>query len=449
MSNIADSAEQITVDIASVIRHNAAIIEGTSPLSITTPSQPWSYAAEFQIPQAAEKLGPQLEIQVAIRNVEGTIGIGCLDAGGSLLGEIFASDAPQAQTLRLNAVNTECTAVILRNASSSIRPSRVEILSIVLSDPTEREHESKQETELFVNADSLRHFKPWSGTTPAGYWTDWLGVRTRSDVWAFLPDAMAVYGKERFESPSIPTDEEGLLDWLPLIDAVAAAGDTFVMVALGAGWGRWLTGGAFAARQSNRDYRLVGVEAEPTHFEWMVRHFSENGLDPSRYTLVKAAAARREGDCWFMVGNSTAWYGQSIMPESEIDADLRARVPLWSETTVNNQPVQRVRCVDLKSIANGLPVIDYLHMDIQGAEADVLTAHPDVLTECVRMVNVGTHSHEIEQILRELFSTLEWQSVYDIPLNTTVKARLGDAEPQTIQFGDGVQVWVNPRLARN
>ena len=46
----------------------------------------------------------------------------------------------------------------------------------------------------------------------------------------------------------------------------------------GAGWGRWLSAGAFASEQTGREYRLVGVEAEPQHFEWMERHFRDNNL---------------------------------------------------------------------------------------------------------------------------------------------------------------------------
>jgi len=33
------------------------------------------------------------------------------------------------------------------------------------------------------------------------------------------------------------------------------------MAAIGCGWGRWLSAGAFAAKYSNNDYFLVGVEA--------------------------------------------------------------------------------------------------------------------------------------------------------------------------------------------
>ncbi len=63
------------------------------------------------------------------------------------------------------------------------------------------------------------------------------------------------------------------------------------MVDLGAGFGRWLVKGATAVRQCHGDLpiRLIGVEAEPTHFEWLKQHFNDNGLDPAQHELIEAA----------------------------------------------------------------------------------------------------------------------------------------------------------------
>ena len=54
------------------------------------------------------------------------------------------------------------------------------------------------------------------------------------------------------------------------------------MVELGAGWGRWLVDAWSVLKQigkTDKGLLLVGVEAEPTHFEWMKQHFADNGLD--------------------------------------------------------------------------------------------------------------------------------------------------------------------------
>ncbi|MGH7084539.1 MAG: hypothetical protein ACREFN_06055, partial [Acetobacteraceae bacterium] len=254
-----------------------------------------------------------------------------------------------------------------------------------------------------------------------------------------------IYNRERHEAPALPTDTEHVLDWIPLIDSVSASRGTFVMAALGAGWGRWLSAGAFAARQLGLDYRLFGVEAEPTHFAWMVRHLKENGLDPRRYTILQAAVSGKEGACWFRVGDAAAWYGQSITPDPGVDAAVTSNAAIGSEIVVDNARLRRVRCLDLRAVLRDLPIVDYMHMDIQEAEGDFLRAHPDILDRRVRMVNIGTHLAEIEDDLRRLFSGLGWRPLYDVPLGTVAAVRVGAQQPKRVEFGDGVQVWLNRR----
>lgn len=435
----------IVVPLESVIGHNGATIRGADPLEVVTPAQQWAYAAEFPLADVTQTLNGALVATVEGQLLEGSVGAVCLDGGGRLLAEAFFSNKAGQESLRIVLPKgDDLRSLVLRNVSSDA-PSRIVIHRVTLG----RACESKpKDHELIVNAESLRYFKQWSGVTPAGFWADWLGVRTRSDVWEFQPDFAAAYSVERFENPGIPADDDNILNWIPMLDAVVASGDTFVMVALGAGWGRWPASGAFAAMQTGRHYQLVAVEAEPTHYGWMVRHFEENGLDPERYTFIRAAIAAAEGECWFRVGNSAAWYGQSIASDA-VDASTTSKTVMWSEVSVGEERFQRVRCVDLRSVARDLPIIDYLHMDIQGAEAEVLCAHPDILRNRVRMVNIGTHSPEIEDTLRKLYSGLGWRSVYDVPLKATLMVRLGDAEAKRIEFGDGVQVWINPMLFRS
>jgi FkbM family methyltransferase len=307
--------------------------------------------------------------------------------------------------------------------------------------------EDESLSEVVVDDSSLRLFTPWSGVTPAGYWTDFLGVQTRVDVWAFTPEYLEIYNHDRFESPGLPTDGEHVLDWIPLIDAVAGSGHTFVMVALGAGWGRWLSAGAFAARQLARECKLVGVEAEPTHFNWMLRHLAQNGIDPARHRIIRAAASNTAGPCWFHIGgNAAGWYGQSIVPDSDVPPEITAQAPLWSEVSIGDTRLQRVCSVDLRDVVSGLPTIDYMHMDIQGAEAAFLEAYPELLQQHVRAVNVGTHSSQIEDRLQALFRTLKWRCAYDVPLKSAVMVRVGSSDAQRVAFGDGVQVWTNPTL---
>ena len=258
---------------------------------------------------------------------------------------------------------------------------------------------------------------------------------------------MAIFSKARDETPSYPTNDESVLDWVPLLEAVLAGGNPFVMVALGAGWGRWLSAGAFAAKNLGRAYQLVGVEAEPEHFRWMELHFRENQLDPVHYRLVNAAASSQSGNCWFYVGKPASWYGQCIVPDSAINLNGQ-QVAVGEDFEHNGEKVKRIRSVNIEDVTQGLPVVDYMHMDIQGSEYEFLSAKPESLQERVKMVNIGTHSTEIETDCRRMFETLGWRNHFDVPMNSKLPIYMGSEQVDTVQFGDGVQVWTNPKLSR-
>jgi FkbM family methyltransferase len=255
------------------------------------------------------------------------------------------------------------------------------------------------------------------------------------------PEMQEALRTERIGSYPPPTDTELLLDWEPLLAAIELAGPKCTAVALGAGWGRWIVGFAFAAQRRGRDYHIVGVEAEPQHFKWMERHLRDNNLPPEKSRLIHAAANSYTGTCYFMVGNAQGWYGQAVVSEAQFKSEA-----FQKELHASGASAEAMPCVDLNEIFAGLDRVDYLHMDIQGSEADVLLACPELLDERVAVVNIGTHSELIERRLRRHFTEHGWLCRYDIPMNATIKAAVEGKEPSEIAFGDGVFVWHNPRL---
>jgi FkbM family methyltransferase len=288
-----------------------------------------------------------------------------------------------------------------------------------------------------VDTAILKRFTPWSGTVPAGYFAYFLGNVTRADYWAFSPEIRALYDRERHETFLAPSVDDNIFDWLVLLEAVADAKGTFTMAAAGAGWGRWLVAAAFAARQLGLStVRLIGVEAEPTHFQWMLEHFRDNQLDPADHDLVEAAVSGRTGEAWFYVGDPDSWYGQSI-----VQGDVTGSATSDREITHNGYKARRVRTLDLQSVIGRYERVDYLHLDIQGAELDFLSNHPRILDRTVKRVLIGTHSSDIEGGLRRLFTGLGWRAQYDFPLNSQLRV-----DQTAVTLGDGVQVWINPGL---
>jgi FkbM family methyltransferase len=309
-----------------------------------------------------------------------------------------------------------------------------------------RENDMATTPEIRIDKQVFESFPRWSGYVPPGYWANWLGVLTSANVWAFSKEVLALFAKGRHEVPRYPLKEESILDWVPLLQAVLEAGDTFVMAALGAGWGRWLSAGAFAAKKLGRNYHLIGVEAEPEHFRWLQLHFQENHLDPAHCLLLNAAASAHSGDCWFYVGKPACWYGQCIVPDSTLNG-IPNHAAIGDESDHNGEKIRRVQSVTIDDVLRGQRRVDYLHMDIQGAEYDFLSANPELLGATVKMVNIGTHSPEIEVQCRTLFEELGWRNRYDVPLNSKLPVYFGDEFVADVQFGDGVQVWINPRFS--
>jgi FkbM family methyltransferase len=381
------------------------------------------------VPEAA-----YLIVRARMKVSRGAVGAGILrEDGSSFIKEVrVASDDDWQEVAIEIAGDMPIGSLIFRNVALT-GPSEAMIELLPLETGSE-----KVIPRLDVDAPSLDRFKPWAGLVPAGYWADWTGLKTRADVWKFSEAYLAIFNRARFETHSasggaLPSDlfdldREPVMDWLPLADAVAHSGETFRMAALGAGFGRWIAAGGALARQTGRAFFLVGVEADAQHFRWMIRHLAENGFDPSHYRLIEAAASGVSGTCRFAIGDSQAWYGQSIVKDED-------------QTTATRM----VPAVTIQDILKETSPLDYLHMDIQGAELEVLSSHPDLLDDQVRVINVGTHSAQVESGLRKLFKGLKWQAVYDVKLGSSLLVRVGGKE-YVSEFEDGAQIWRNPKL---
>lgn len=283
--------------------------------------------------------------------------------------------------------------------------------------------------------DQLRRECP---EAPPGWTVDFLGVRTRREYVAGIP------GGER----PFPSADENYFEWIDVMEAARAARGRFAMIELGAGYGRWCARAVAALRRVNPvPYELVAVEPEPTHFRWLRQHFEDNGIDPSRYRLVEAAVTAEGGPVSFWVGNPDGWYGQAIAPPAPRERHPLRRLRNAVRSLARALPsrsatrVVRVPSVTLTELLAERGVVDLVDLDIQGAEADVLESAATHLDRQVRRVHVGTHSEEIEKRLRELFGGLGWTVRNDYGCLGRRETPIGDVE-----FVDGVQTWLNPRL---
>ena len=279
---------------------------------------------------------------------------------------------------------------------------------------------------------AFRRFEPWRGIPQPGCQVNFLGVQT--SIAYSIGMAAAPVVEVATDYP--PADEE-MFEWIDLLEAVSTGTGVFTMIELGAGWGRWLANAAAACRAIGREYRLIGVEAEPTHFALMREHLERSDVDMAQVSLIEAAVAGTDGKVTFRVGSPFDCYGQRIV------RSRRERID-WRRDAKGRS--RRIRAVSLTSIFDEAAIdglVDLIDLDVQSAEADVLEPAASLLHARVRRVHVGTHDPRAnEDRLRALFNRLGWTCLADYPWGGVSDTPFG-----SIAFQDGVQSWLNPALA--
>jgi len=215
--------------------------------------------------------------------------------------------------------------------------------------------------------------------------------------------------------------------------------------------GPWISRGYAAAKQYGfDDIHVIGVEGEPTHFDYMETHLKDNDISEDESTLVLGVASGTSGVTLFPVADNpeSAWGLRKIGKEGNDKDALLAEVGAVQHPDdpslfkINKSPAKYAfqQSVSLTDLMKEHEVIDYIHIDIQGAELEVMEAGISDLNEKCRIIVIGTHSKEIEVELRKIAADNEWHLEHD----ETMFER-GD---NSGRWQDGCQVWVNQRFIR-
>jgi len=286
------------------------------------------------------------------------------------------------------------------------------------------------------------HYACYSGETDSSFTVNFLGVKSRAD---FVRARTAVEDiRRKHVQTSYPKFNEEYFEWVDVLETVAEATNDFTMLELGAGYGRWMVNAAAALRQSKTSVaaHLIGVEAEPTHFEWMKTHFRDNGLDPNEHLLIQAAVDAKDGTVQFFTGHAREWWGQSIAHNERILSRVRRFLP-WSDPTERwtDAKVASVAAISLNTLLHPLNSVDLIDFDVQGAEYDIIESAAVQVNDKVKRVHIGTHSKENEKALRQMFRMMKWENINDYPCLTKSQTPYGE-----ISFQDGVQSWHNVKL---
>ncbi len=297
-------------------------------------------------------------------------------------------------------------------------------------------------TRKYADSHSIfTKFEPWEGVVPAYFDVTPYGSFIRRSFYD-LPD----YNAEHFHSKLLLTInvdhpfripmleklwKEEYFEWIDLLEAIDSARESFTMVELGAGHGRWIVqAGVILRNQKNIPFHLIGVEAESNHYKMMYQHFIDNGLNPNEHMLIQAAVNDVEEPVYFTEGHSKEWWGQAIIPTKDTNFGN------WPKAIVTEIPGHTI-----SKILEKVKYVDLMDIDIQGAEAKAIRSSTSALDSKVRRIHIGTHSHEIENELYEVFSKLDWICCNNFPCLSTVETNFGP-----ITFNDGVQTWINPHV---
>lgn len=218
------------------------------------------------------------------------------------------------------------------------------------------------------------------------------------------------------------------------------------VVELGAGWGPWVSlGGVTASRLGFAKVSIVAFEADATRFAAMRRHLAINrvvdesapdcGHDERReWRLHHAAAHSVNGVLYWPAASNLHDAGMAAIHEADAAQDYRGKT---------------IETVEVKAIAvaeaiEHLPVVDFMHVDIQGGEADLIPSILDDLERKVRVLFLGTHSRKIEGDLIELLGSRGWGLYRERPCQFYPLSEAPTLIGRT--YVDGAQLWINSRL---
>ena len=271
----------------------------------------------------------------------------------------------------------------------------------------------------------FKKFSPVMSIASGNHLYDFIGSATNTKYkrgWdKFLPPT----GKE-IQGKS-PGKDEHYLDWIAVLDSVSSASGSFCMAELGAGWGPWITRAALAAKQCQNidNIRLLAVEAEPLHYKWTLEHLKDNDIDPLEHVILQGAVSHSPGIAAFpILENASQDYGAGLNSAGR-----------YSKT-------YEVLTYSLEQLlAHFDGVIDFLHIDIQGAEYEAIPPFVQLLSQRVKSMMIGTHiSDEKHDQLLSLLMEANWTPELALKRNRSHQLEWGE-----IHINDGF-LWLKNHL---
>ena len=133
-------------------------------------------------------------------------------------------------------------------------------------------------------------------------------------------------------------------------------------------------------------------------------------------------------------------------PESAVEDMGAAASSDSTDTGYRGQAVatREVPCTRLQTLVGEGQKVDFLHIDVQGAEGEVISSHLDWLNQHTRSMMVVTHSRPLEGELMVFLNDNGWILHREKPCRFHAGHAIWDWCGAT--WADGSQYWINGKL---
>ncbi len=227
---------------------------------------------------------------------------------------------------------------------------------------------------------------------------------------------------------------------LHLAKIEAPATERFVMAEIGAGNGIWSSRTALCARAAGyKKVKVVCVEADRAKFNSIKEHFELNGLWDHEDVEV-----RRVNDPITSDGRDVYFPRQEFAADYGVAFSDGQDQPEYRGLALE---MEQRKSMSLGELLSADEAFDFVNIDIQGAELDVVTNSVSVLAEKVRVMVIGTHSRFIEGSLLEVLLSNGFALYAETPCIFRYGGSLTSLCGRTLH--DGEQIWVNTKLVRS
>lgn len=272
---------------------------------------------------------------------------------------------------------------------------------------------------------------------------DWLGIKTSSKYHAWFP--MPKTGGVTIADLPIPDDSlhAETIEYVALISSIDRAKilkrSSYNLIELGASYAPWTIAGGLLAKKSNfNDINLIALEASSSMHSKIKEHAIKNKLTKDKNIklfALKGAIAEKDGFVFFPKVNVSTDNGAQIS-HININTDYRG-------VKIKNE---KIKSYKLETLIKKYDVIDFMHMDIQGAEKDLLKnpSFKKTLNEKVSMLFLATQSRLIEGLAIETLSNLGWKLLRERPTIFKQNTYTKDINGWTLR--DGGQLWINQKF---